>query len=214
MRPCGHLAPRLRGRLLTRQVARDRRPHRLHQAFEYLDVLGLAEVERIASSGLATPIPLHLRYQAGGHRIVGTTTDYLDFRGLELAAGRRFAILGECVLGADAANEVDAISGATMTSDKVEDIEQRKQAAACAERQTAGEAQAHQDDNDGQRDLHWGLLDGVMTEASLRATFVALDQIGYSGAASLELSPALADPQAALVRSRQIVLDCVGEFLG
>jgi putative ABC transport system permease protein len=75
-----------------------------------------AEVERVASTGLAMAIPLHLRYQAGGHRIVGTTTDYLDFRGLELAAGRRFAILGECVLGADAARALDLGPGQHLVS--------------------------------------------------------------------------------------------------
>jgi putative ABC transport system permease protein len=75
-----------------------------------------AEVERVAASGLAMAIPLHLRHQAGGHRIVGTSTDYLDFRGLELAAGRRFAILGECVLGAGVARGLDLGPGAHLVS--------------------------------------------------------------------------------------------------
>ena len=81
-----------------------------------VEPVSAAEVERVRSSGLAAPIPLHLRFQAGGHRIVGTTTDYLDFRGLELGAGRRFVTLGECVLGAAAANALKLEPGDDLIS--------------------------------------------------------------------------------------------------
>ena len=64
----------------------------------------------------------------------------------------------------------------------------------------------HFDDNDGVLDLHLGLLDGVMTEADLRVTLLALGAIGYGGSLSLELSPALDDALAALRRSRDILL--------
>jgi putative ABC transport system permease protein len=74
------------------------------------------EVERIAASGLATAIPLHLRYQASGHRIVGTTTDYFDFRGLEVVEGRRYAVLGECVLGDRAARSLRLGPGGHLVS--------------------------------------------------------------------------------------------------
>ena len=66
----------------------------------------------------------------------------------------------------------------------------------------------HLDDNDGVGDLHWSLLDGVMTEASLRSIFTALDEIGYDGGVSLELSARLPDPFAALKASREIVSRC------
>jgi len=66
----------------------------------------------------------------------------------------------------------------------------------------------HLDDNDGVGDLHWSLLDGVMTESSLKEIFVALGDIGYDGGVSLELSPRLADPFAALQASREIVKRC------
>lgn len=66
----------------------------------------------------------------------------------------------------------------------------------------------HLDDNDGIGDFHWSLLDGVMTADSLRRTFAALDEIGYSGGISLELSPRLADPFAALAASRRVVSQC------
>ncbi|NVL93482.1 MAG: ABC transporter permease, partial [Desulfobacterales bacterium] len=61
------------------------------------------EVNRVSTTGLAIGIPLHLRYTVRKQRIVGTTMDYADFRGLKVAHGRWFGLLGECVLGAEAA---------------------------------------------------------------------------------------------------------------
>ncbi len=70
----------------------------------------------------------------------------------------------------------------------------------------------HLDDNDGHGDLHWALLDGVLTIETLRETFGALQEIGYAGGVSLELSPQLDDPYQALKRSRQITIDCGSEY--
>ena len=67
----------------------------------------------------------------------------------------------------------------------------------------------HLDDNDGISDLHWSLLDGVMTENSLDAILQALAAIGYQGALSLELNPGLRKPAAALSESRDIVLSAM-----
>ena len=64
----------------------------------------------------------------------------------------------------------------------------------------------HLDDNDGLGDLHWALLDGVMTRDSLAATLTAVAASPYDGPVSLELNPRLPDPVAALRRSREIVL--------
>ncbi|MCY4146207.1 MAG: sugar phosphate isomerase/epimerase [Chloroflexi bacterium] len=64
----------------------------------------------------------------------------------------------------------------------------------------------HVDDNDGMGDLHWGLLDGVMTEEALDDTLRALRDIGYAGALSLELSPRLPKPGQALQDSRDMLL--------
>jgi hydroxypyruvate isomerase len=63
----------------------------------------------------------------------------------------------------------------------------------------------HLDDNDGRNDQHLALLDGVLTEAVLHRTFEALTATGYDGPVSLELSPQLPDPLAALQRSREVV---------
>ena len=67
----------------------------------------------------------------------------------------------------------------------------------------------HLDDNDGQGDLHWSLLDGVLTPESLQQTFASLAEIDYSGAISLELSPNLPDPLFAIEQSYQIVKDAL-----
>ena len=68
----------------------------------------------------------------------------------------------------------------------------------------------HLDDNDGSRDLHLGLTDGVLTEATLADTISALTDIGYRGNLSLELHPELPDPLDAHKRSREIVLNAMG----
>ena len=64
----------------------------------------------------------------------------------------------------------------------------------------------HLDDNDGSRDLHLGLTDGILTEAVLADSFAALKDIGYRSSLSLELHPGLPDPLDALRRSREVVL--------
>ena len=66
----------------------------------------------------------------------------------------------------------------------------------------------HLDDNDGEADLHWPLLAGVLTEEALAATFAALALSPYAGPASIELSPQLSDPVAALAQSRACALQC------
>ena len=75
-----------------------------------------AETERVAASGFADPIPLYVRFRAGDQPIVGTTLEYFDFRGLHFAAGRRFALLGECVVGATAAQRLGVGPGDAVLS--------------------------------------------------------------------------------------------------
>jgi putative ABC transport system permease protein len=69
------------------------------------------EVARVSESRLASAIPLHTRFRARNHPIVGTSLDYFDFRGLRISAGRNIAVLGECVLGADVAERMGAGPG-------------------------------------------------------------------------------------------------------
>ena len=74
------------------------------------------EVTRIGSTGYALPIPVYVRFTARGHPIVGTTLDYFDFRGLRIAEGNNLRMLGDAVLGARAAEELDVGPGASVIS--------------------------------------------------------------------------------------------------
>jgi putative ABC transport system permease protein len=58
------------------------------------------ELRRAQESGLATAVPMYVRFRAGTVPIVGTSFDYFDRRGLSIGSGRLPAMLGECVVGA------------------------------------------------------------------------------------------------------------------
>ncbi len=75
-----------------------------------------AEAIRIAETGLAQPIPLYVRFQSRQFPIVGTTLEYFDFRQLDFVAGRPMAVLGECVLGAKAAEDLEVGIGGWVVS--------------------------------------------------------------------------------------------------
>jgi len=83
---------------------------------EVPELLTMADVDRIEDSQLALPIPMYVRFQARGYPIVGTTMDYFDFRGLEVAQGRPLAIIGEAVLGATVAKELGLQPGDFLVS--------------------------------------------------------------------------------------------------
>jgi len=74
------------------------------------------EAGEVAKEDLATAIPVYARFSAGGHRIVGTTLDYFDFRELAIAEGRPLLRLGECVVGATVAEENDITPGDSIIS--------------------------------------------------------------------------------------------------
>jgi putative ABC transport system permease protein len=74
------------------------------------------EVTEVAQTGLGRAIPMYVRFRARGLPIVGTTVEYFDLRGLRLDAGRPLALLGECVLGAEAARSLDASVGDGVVS--------------------------------------------------------------------------------------------------
>ena len=78
--------------------------------------LTFTQVGRINDTGLARGIPLHMRYTVEEQRIVGTTLDYFDFRKLTLAQGRQITLLGECVLGAEAAKVLNVSVGEAVIS--------------------------------------------------------------------------------------------------
>jgi len=88
----------------------------LYFGSEVREPMRFAEMERVAASGLADPIPLYVRFRAGGQPIVGTALEYFDFRGLHFAQGRPFAVLGECVVGVEAARVLGLAPGDTVVS--------------------------------------------------------------------------------------------------
>jgi putative ABC transport system permease protein len=75
-----------------------------------------AESQRVRQSGLARAIPLYSRFRTRHGPIVGTTLEYFEFRRLELQTGRHFGMLGECVLGAQAARLAGAGPGDSVMS--------------------------------------------------------------------------------------------------
>ena len=74
-------------------------------------------VDAVWDSGLGLAIPLHLGLTARQVPLVGTTLDYLDYRGLALAQGRPLAQIGEAVLGASAARRLGLDPGDTVVTD-------------------------------------------------------------------------------------------------
>ena len=76
----------------------------------------MAAYDRIKESQLAVPVPLYVSFKARGFPLVGTTLDYFEARGLNVALGRRMVWLGECVVGATAAEELDLAPGVPVVS--------------------------------------------------------------------------------------------------
>jgi putative ABC transport system permease protein len=83
---------------------------------EMPELVSMSAVDEIADSGLATPIPLYVRFKARQFPIVGTTLDYFDFRRLEVKQGRQLAQLGEAVIGADVADQLGISPGDSLLS--------------------------------------------------------------------------------------------------
>lgn len=75
-----------------------------------------AETRRISDSGLAEAIPLQVGFRVRDQPIVGTTLAYFSFRGLRMASGRPIAVLGEAVLGSEAARALDVEVGDSVIS--------------------------------------------------------------------------------------------------
>lgn len=78
--------------------------------------LTLGDADRIARTGWADPLPIHTRFRVQGHPLVGVTLDYFEFRGLPLASGNMLSVLGDCLLGADAALALGLNPGDKLTT--------------------------------------------------------------------------------------------------
>lgn len=74
----------------------------------------MAEAERVEGTGWAEALPVYSRFAVRGQPLVGVTLDYFAFRRLALARGAMMTILGQCVLGADAARALGLAPGDTL----------------------------------------------------------------------------------------------------
>ena len=79
------------------------------------DTLPLGAAERLRPYGRA--LPLHVGHTASGTPVVGTDASYLDARQLQVSEGRRFALLGEVVAGANAAHAFGLKPGGKLRTD-------------------------------------------------------------------------------------------------
>jgi len=78
--------------------------------------LRISDVQAIDNGDLAMGIPLNTRYRASGFPIVGTTLEYFEFRGLQIAEGRPLAILGDAVIGRAVAARLGVTAGGNLIS--------------------------------------------------------------------------------------------------
>lgn len=76
----------------------------------------MAVTDTLWDSGLGLPVPMHTAFGTNGARIIGTSLDYFDFRGLEIAQGRAIAVLGDAVVGAALAERLSLAPGDTVVS--------------------------------------------------------------------------------------------------
>lgn len=80
--------------------------------------LPAGEADVVGESGLGLAIPVYARYTAQKRPLVGTTFEYFEFRGLELAEGEWPMTLGECVLGSKVAEDLGLGAGDKILTDK------------------------------------------------------------------------------------------------
>jgi len=88
----------------------------LYFSDEAPELMNMAASERVINTDLALPIPVYVRFQARGNPIVGTSMDYFEFRKLEIAEGRNIAVIGDCVLGARVAQDLNLKPGDSLMS--------------------------------------------------------------------------------------------------
>lgn len=78
----------------------------LYFSDERPELITMQSAAAVFESSLALPVPLYVKFHAQNYPIVGTTVDYFGFRQRKLQIGRHFAMLGECVLGAEVAKKL------------------------------------------------------------------------------------------------------------
>ena len=63
----------------------------------------------------------------------------------------------------------------------------------------------HVDDNDGLSDVHYGLLEGVLSESTLHSFLDALARSAYNGPLAIEIKSDIPSPLSSLVNSRTAI---------
>lgn len=82
------------------------------------DFITYGETQQIIDTGQADAFPLHVKYTARKKPVVGITLDYFKFRGLKPARGTLPLRLGDCVLGAGVAVDLDLEPGEQVLTDQ------------------------------------------------------------------------------------------------
>lgn len=75
------------------------------------------QLEQVTRDGLGQALPLLIRHRARGFPIVGTSLEYLRFRECRVARGRNLTRLGDCVVGAEVARQLQLEPGDGLLSD-------------------------------------------------------------------------------------------------
>jgi putative ABC transport system permease protein len=83
---------------------------------EVPEMITMEASELVSDTDLAYSIPLYVRFRARGFPVIGTTLDYLDFRGLRIASGESLVMLGDCVIGASVAERLGLKPGDSLVS--------------------------------------------------------------------------------------------------
>ena len=83
---------------------------------EVPELITMETAEEVTDSDLAYPIPMYVRFKARRFPIVGTTLDYFEFRGIEIAKGQSLAMLGDCVVGFSISERLGLKPGDSLVS--------------------------------------------------------------------------------------------------
>lgn len=94
--------------------------HAMYFRGETANSTSMRELNRIAESGYADAIPLHVRFQATDYPIVGTSLDYFTMRLLHPEDGTLFRRLGDCVIGSHVASTLNLAAGDSLVSDPID----------------------------------------------------------------------------------------------
>ncbi len=85
-----------------------------------LPTIPWSELQSLHDAQQGVAVPLHVRFTAHGHPVVGTTPEYYEERGLVPLHGTAPLVIGDCLLGATVADTLALAPADTLFSDVVE----------------------------------------------------------------------------------------------